>query len=112
MTSENKGYSLTLLNQDNNKKVESVYLRPMSFYVPEIAMEAIEKLIDDLALTYESNKGFVLTVTNKNNGVSVDKRFPTLDVLKDNTITADVLKELVNIIRGYDSDEEANVCGW
>nr|HEK7621081.1 DUF1869 domain-containing protein [Klebsiella quasipneumoniae] len=24
----------------------------------------------------------------------------------------DAVKELINIVRGYESDEETNVCGW
>jgi len=51
-------------------------------------------------------------VTNKNNGVSVDKDFATLSELQDPAIAADAVKELINIVRGYESDEETNVCGW
>ncbi|MBQ5208681.1 DUF1869 domain-containing protein, partial [Klebsiella pneumoniae] len=25
---------------------------------------------------------------------------------------ADAVKDLINIVRGYESDEETNVCGW
>ncbi|GKX41465.1 DUF1869 domain-containing protein [Pectobacterium odoriferum] len=112
MTSENKGYSLTLLNRDNNKKAEKVYLKPMAFYVPDFAAGAVVELLNELPSTSKNNKGFLLTVTNNNNGVSVDKNLATVEELKDKTISADAVKELVNIVRGYDADEDTNVCGW
>ncbi|MBQ4773130.1 DUF1869 domain-containing protein [Pectobacterium versatile] len=112
MTSENKGYSLTLLNRDNNKKAEKVYLKPMAFYVPDFAAGAVVELLSELPSTSENNKGFLLTVTNNNNGVSVDKDLATVEELKDKAISADAVKELVNIVRGYDADEDTNVCGW
>ncbi|MEI7230315.1 DUF1869 domain-containing protein [Pectobacterium carotovorum] len=112
MTSENKGYSLTLLNRENNEKVEKVYLKPMAFYVPDFAAGAVVELLNELPSTSENNKGFLLTVTNNNNGVSVDKGLATVEELKDKAISADAVKELVNIVRGYDADEDTNVCGW
>ncbi|WP_113625563.1 DUF1869 domain-containing protein [Pectobacterium peruviense] len=112
MTTENKGYSLTLLNRDNNEKAEKVYLKPMAFYVPDFAASAVEELVKNLSLTGDNNKGFLLTVTNNNNGVAVDKDFSAISALKDKTVSADAVKELVNIVRGYDADEDTNVCGW
>ncbi|TAI84977.1 DUF1869 domain-containing protein [Pectobacterium versatile] len=112
MTSKNKGYSLTLLNRDNNKKAEKVYLKPMAFYVPDFAAGSVVELLNELPSTSENNKGFLLTVTNNNNGVSVDKGLATVEELKDKAISADAVKELVNIVRGYDADEDTNVCGW
>ncbi|MFJ5505333.1 DUF1869 domain-containing protein [Pectobacterium carotovorum] len=112
MTSENKGYSLTLLNRENNKKSEKVYLKPMAFYVPDFAADAVVELLNELPAANENKKGFLLTVTNNNNGVSVDKDLATVEELKDKTISADAVKELVNIVRGYDADEDTNVCGW
>ncbi|MEH2920399.1 DUF1869 domain-containing protein [Samsonia erythrinae] len=108
---ENKGYSLAVLNCSNKEMKESIYLKPMSLYVPDIAARAVTELSDGLQGTND-DKGFLLTVTNKNNGVSVDKHFPTFAELTDPTIAADAVKELINIVRGYDSDEETNVCGW
>ncbi|MDY4370158.1 DUF1869 domain-containing protein [Pectobacterium brasiliense] len=112
MTSENKGYSLTLLNRENNEKAEKVYLKPMVFYVPDFAAGAVVELLNELPSTSENKKGFLLTVTNNNNGVSVDKDLATVEELKDKTISAEAVKELVNIVRGYDADEDTNVCGW
>ncbi|KGA24574.1 DUF1869 domain-containing protein [Pectobacterium brasiliense] len=112
MTSENKGYSLTLLNRENNEKKEKVYLKPMAFYVPDFAAGAVVELLNELPSTGENKKGFLLTVTNNNNGVSVDKDLATIEELKDKTISAEAVKELVNIVRGYDADEDTNVCGW
>ncbi|APS29424.1 DUF1869 domain-containing protein [Pectobacterium brasiliense] len=112
MTSENKGYSLTLLNRENNEKAEKVYLKPMAFYVPDFAAGAVVELLNELPSTSKNKKGFLLTVTNNNNGVSVDKDLATVEELKDKTISAEAVKELVNIVRGYDADEDTNVCGW
>ncbi|ENQ2457156.1 DUF1869 domain-containing protein, partial [Klebsiella pneumoniae] len=55
---------------------------------------------------------FLLTVTNNNNGVSVDKTISSLAALRDPLTAADTVKDLINIVRGYESDEETNVCGW
>ncbi|MEH0835334.1 DUF1869 domain-containing protein [Pectobacterium cacticida] len=112
MTSENKGYALTLLNRDNNQKAEKTYLKPMAFYVPDFAASAVNELLNELSLSGENKKGFMLTVTNNNNGVSVDKALPSVEALHDKTVSAEAVKELVNIVRGYDADEETNVCGW
>ncbi|MBN3132441.1 DUF1869 domain-containing protein [Pectobacterium brasiliense] len=112
MTSENKGYSLTLLNRENNEKAEKVYLKPMAFYVPDFAAGAVVELLNELPSANENKKGFLLTVTNNNNGVSVDKDLATVEELKDKTISAGAVKDLVNIVRGYDADEDTNVCGW
>jgi hypothetical protein len=51
-------------------------------------------------------------VTNNNNGVSVDKEFASLNELQAPGVAADAIKDLINIVRGYESDEETNVCGW
>lgn len=112
MTVENKGYALTVSDRSSNDTSEKIYLKPMSLYVPEIAIDAVSQLLTGLPAATNNDKGFVLTVTNKNNGVSVDNEFDSLQELKDPLIVADAVKDLVNIVRGYESDEETNVCGW
>lgn len=112
MNSENKGYSLAVINGNNKEKQEKVYLKPMALYVPDIAVQALAELIGSLSVDNEQGKGFILSVTNNNNGISVDKEFATLVELQDPLIAADAVKDLVNIVRGYESDEETNVCGW
>lgn len=112
MTTENKGYSLAVSNRASNDTSERVYLKPMSLYVPDVAAQAVAELISGLPEMPENNGEFVLTVTNNNNGVSVDKDFSSLAELRDPLNAADAVKELINIVRGYESDEETNVCGW
>ena len=112
MTTENKGYSLAVANISRNESHEKVYLKPMSLYVPDVAVQAVEELIADFSDAKTSGGEWSLTVTNNNNGVSVDKEFATLEALKDPLNAADSVKELINIVRGYESDEETNVCGW
>ena len=36
----------------------------------------------------------------------------SLAELQDPQTAADAVKDLINIVRGYESDEETNVCGW
>lgn len=112
MTIENKGYSLILSDRSNNRTKEKLYLKPMSLYVPAIAEQAVGELILSLVGTDKNNSKYVLTVTNNNNGVSVDKDFSSIEELKYPHIAADSVKELINIVRGYESDEDTNVCGW
>ncbi len=112
MTTENKGYSLAVTNRGSKTTAEKVYLKPMALYVPDIAVAAVAELVAELADKHTSEKGFILTVTNNNNGVSVDKDFSALAELQDATVAADAVKDLINIVRGYESDEETNVCGW
>jgi hypothetical protein len=112
MNSENKGYSLAIINSNNNEKQEKVYLKPMALYVPDMAVQAVAELLRGLSVDNAQGKGFSLTVTNNNNGVSVDKDFDSIDALQDPLNAADAVKELINIVRGYESDEETNVCGW
>lgn len=74
-------------------------------------MEAVNDLLSKLPDDREEGE-FLLTVTNNNNGVSVDKTFSSLAALRDPLTAADAVKDLINIVRGYESDEETNVCGW
>lgn len=112
MTVENKGYAISISNESNQSSAEKIYLKPMALYIPDIATGLIIELINHLDDKNNGGEGFTLTVTNKNNGVSVDKHFSTLEDLQDPAGSADAVKDLINIVRGYDSDEETNVCGW
>lgn len=109
---ENKGYAIALSNESSQHSAEKTYLKPMALYIPDVAIGLVMELINNLDDKNTNGEGFTLTVTNKNNGVSVDKHFPTLEDLKDPATSSDALKDLINIVRGYDSDEETNVCGW
>ncbi|NCF05865.1 DUF1869 domain-containing protein [Kosakonia sp. MH5] len=109
MTTENKGYFLAVSHSGKHETKEKIWLKPMSLYVPDVAAEAVAELTSGFS---ENNSEYVLTVTNNNNGVSVDKEFSSLEALKDPLNAADSVKELINIVRGYESDEETNVCGW
>ncbi len=111
-TVENKGYAIALSNESSQHSAEKTYLKPMALYIPDIATGLVIELVNNLDDTSNNGDGFTLTVTNKNNGVSVDSHFSTLDDLKNPATSADAVKDLVNIVRGYDSDEETNVCGW
>ncbi|MRS14876.1 DUF1869 domain-containing protein [Enterobacteriaceae bacterium RIT691] len=112
MDIENKGYTLEVVNRASKEKQARVYLKPMSLYVPDIAVQAVNALVDNLTSKDDAPKGFIVTVTNNNNGVSVDKNLATLAELHDATLAADTVKDLINIVRGYDTDEDVNVCGW
>lgn len=112
MTTENLGYTLAVTHRSSSETHEKTWLKPMALYVPDVAVGAVAELVAQLADKSESEKGFVLTVTNNNNGVSVDKDKLTLANLNDPTFAADAVKDLINIVRGYESDEETNVCGW
>ncbi|MEI7376422.1 DUF1869 domain-containing protein [Dickeya chrysanthemi] len=112
MDIENKGYAISLSSRSNSEREERVFLKPMALYVPAVAAQAMTDLISHLSGKINLDNGVVLTVTNKNNGVSVDKDFATLAELNDSDVAADAVKELINIVRGYESDEETNVCGW
>lgn len=112
MTSENRGYTLLISSQGINKSAEKVYLKPMALYVPDIAVQAVSGLLTELGLPEEKALPLTITVTNNNNGVSVDKDFSGVSDLRDPQNAADSVKELINIVRGYESDEETNVCGW
>ncbi|HBS5615632.1 TPA: DUF1869 domain-containing protein [Klebsiella pneumoniae] len=111
MTSEKKGYTLALENGRLHQKQEKIFLKPMVLYIPQQAVEAVNDLLSKLPDDREEGE-FLLTVTNNNNGVSVDKTFSSLAALRDPLTAADAVKDLINIVRGYESDEETNVCGW
>lgn len=113
MNEENKGYLLALINDVNKVKAEKVFLNPKKLYIPEIANEEMSFLIKELGRKESINGStFTVTITNQNNGVSVDKEIESVDALSDPEITSQVIKDLINIIRGYDMDEEINICGW
>lgn len=55
---------------------------------------------------------YTVTVTNNSNGVSVDYETEAPMTLLIPDVAADVVKELFNTVRAYDSENEHNVCGW
>ncbi len=113
MNEENKGYLLAIINDVNKVKAEKVFLNPKKLYIPEIANEEMSLLIRELDNKESINDStFTVTITNQNNGVSVDKEIDSVDILSDPEMTSQVIKDLINIIRGYDMDEEINICGW
>lgn len=112
MATENQGYALTLSNCANHRSAEKIYLKPMALYIPDVAVGVVAELIKNFPDKNNHGEAFLLTVTNKNNGVSVDKEFSSLTELEDPATSADAVKELVNIVRGYETDEDTNVCGW
>ncbi len=112
---ENKGYTLAVMNRKTGTVAEKVYLKPMALYVPSVAVAAVAGLTESIGPSDDCtvcDTGYALTVTNNNNGVSVDKDFTTLAQLTEPAAAADAVKELINIVRGYDEDDEHNVCGW
>ncbi|QAV24262.1 DUF1869 domain-containing protein [Proteus hauseri] len=112
MENENKGYLLELICVNNNKKAQKTYLNPKILYIPEVATKEILLLVDALKNKTElNNQEINLVLTNKNNGVSVDKE-SNLTQLLDPDMSNLLVKDLINIVRGYDMDEETNVCGW
>jgi len=112
---ENKGYTLALMNRKTGTVAEKVYMKPMVLYVPSVATAAVAALVESIGPSDDCtvcDTGYALTVTNNNNGVSVDKDFMTLAQLAEPDTATDAVKDLINIVRGYDDDEEHNVCGW
>ncbi|WP_228283370.1 DUF1869 domain-containing protein [Klebsiella pneumoniae] len=104
-------FAPSLENGRLHQKQEKIFLKPMVLYIPQQAVEAVNDLLSKLPDDREEGE-FLLTVTNNNNGVSVDKTFSSLAALRDPLTAADAVKDLINIVRGYESDEETNICGW
>ena len=55
---------------------------------------------------------YTVTVTNNSNGVSVDYETEAPMELLIPDVAADVVKDLVNTVRAYDTENEHEVCGW
>lgn len=55
---------------------------------------------------------YTVTVTNNSNGVSVDYETDTPLELMIPDVAAQVVKDLVNTVRAYDTENEHEVCGW
>jgi len=55
---------------------------------------------------------YTVTVTNNSNGVSVDYETETPMALLVPDVAAEVIKDLVNTVRAYDTEDEHEVCGW
>jgi len=55
---------------------------------------------------------YTVTVTNNSNGVSVDYETDAQKELLIPDVAADVVKDLVNTVRAYDTENEHEVCGW
>ncbi|WP_299998873.1 DUF1869 domain-containing protein [uncultured Cedecea sp.] len=113
MNDENKGFLLILSNKRNHLTAEKRFLNPKKLYISEIAAEEIALLVSELDGKEKINDApLMVTMTNSNNGVSVDKEVDSVAALADQENAAQIVKDLINIIRGYDMDEETNVCGW
>ncbi|EFL9442596.1 TPA: DUF1869 domain-containing protein [Escherichia coli] len=55
---------------------------------------------------------YTVTVTNNSNGVSVDYETETPMTLLVPEVAAEVIKDLVNTVHSYDTENEHDVCGW
>lgn len=112
MENENKGYLLELINTHGKEKSQKIFLNPKILYIPEVATKEVLLLVNELKNKVNiDSQELTLVLTNKNNGVSVDKDSFLADLL-DADISSLMVKDLINIVRGYDMDEETNVCGW
>lgn len=112
MKDENKGYLLELVNTNGEEKSQKIFLNPKILYIPEVATKEVSFLVNELQSQVSIDlQELTLVLTNKNNGVSVDKDSFLADLL-DADMSSLMVKDLINIVRGYDMDEETNVCGW
>lgn len=55
---------------------------------------------------------YTVTVTNNSNGVSVDYETDAPMELMIPDVAAQVVTDLVNTVRAYDTENEHEVCGW
>ncbi len=55
---------------------------------------------------------YTVTVTNNSNGVSVDYETEAPMTLLVPDVAAEVVKDLVNTLRSYYTENEYDVCGW
>ena len=55
---------------------------------------------------------YTVTVPNKSNGGSVDYETETPVTLLVPEVAAEGIKDLVNTVRSYDTENEHDVCGW
>lgn len=55
---------------------------------------------------------YTVTATNNSNGVSVDYETETPMTLLVPEVAAEVIKDLVNTVRSYGTENEHDVCGW
>lgn len=112
MENENKGYLLELISADGQDKSQKIFLNPKILYIPDVATQEILLLVNELKSKVNiDSQELTLALTNNNNGVSVNKESFLADLL-DADMSNLMVKDLINIVRGYDMDEETNVCGW
>lgn len=55
---------------------------------------------------------YIVIVINNSNGVFVDYEIETSMILLVLEVAVEVIKDLVNIVRFYDTENEYDVCGW
>lgn len=55
---------------------------------------------------------YTVTVTNNSKGISVDYETDKPMELLIPDVAADVVKDLINTVRAYDTENEHEVCGW
>jgi hypothetical protein len=75
-------------------------------------VQASEKWLTRIRSNIMGKATYTVTVTNNSNGVSVDYETQAPMELLIPDVAADVVKDLVNTVRAYDTENEHEVCGW
>ena len=108
----------------------AAYLRKMAIdgYVVKLDLPELRELVS--LLRYSSNNLNQLTRRAHETGriyeadlediqqsqeriwTAAEKIISSLAALSDPLTADDTVKDLIKIVRGYESDEETNVCGW
>ncbi len=93
---------------------DDTYFNIDFFADPDVTLQGagIGKVVKHIRSNGVGKSTYTVTVTNNSNGVSVDYETETPMELLIPDVAANVVKDLVNTVRAYDTENEHDVCGW
>ncbi|EGL0308508.1 DUF1869 domain-containing protein [Salmonella enterica] len=102
MKHNEKGYELKIISFSVPGKVVK-----KSFYLQDLyAYDTVKEISRELANNLNNKHDVMLSITNSSNGVSVVRDYPSPTRLNDINHLVKEIKEIANIILGYEEGEE------
>ncbi|HBV3339689.1 DUF1869 domain-containing protein (plasmid) [Klebsiella pneumoniae] len=102
MKHQNKGYELTISYLSESCDIVKHSLDLPGLYSYDVIKGVNHGLVENV----NNELNAMLTITNNSNGISVTRNYQSILVLKDMNLLTKEIKEIANIILGYEEAEE------
>lgn len=102
MKKNKKGYELKIISGSGAGKVVKNSFDLQELYV----YDTVKYISNELTTNLNNKNDVMLSITNNSNGISVVRDYPSPARLNDVNHLVNEIKEIVNIILGYEEGEE------